>query len=397
MQMLEMIKNQLKLLFRNRVAIVATIALPLILTYLFSFSQNGSGKAILYVADLDNGVYSKQLISMINNHSNVQVNSISESEIKKKIDNQDISIGLVINNGFGDSLQTDEDPNLKIIQNHQDGDGAILEQIISRETTNLSSITKDSKYTGDELKNSGVVNNEDVSKTIFNNITSDLKEPSNISINDMTDLQSSSKEENATGRLIGFLAMFIWFVVIQGCRTLIDEKENKTLDRLLSTPINYNKYLIAKVAATYVYGAVHILAILLAGKYLFKIGFINNIGTISAIFAAYLLALISVTLIFIPFIKKQQQFTAFASVIIVVTGMLGGSFFSLEVAPKFMETISKFTPEGWAISSLTDVIFNGSNIIKEVLPLSIFIGVGVIGLLISIALQNMKMKIQFSK
>lgn len=394
--MLEMIKGQLKLLFRNRAAIVATIALPLILTYLFSFSLNSSGKQVLYTTDLDDSAYSKQLISMINTHSNVEVNKITESEMQKKIDNQDISIGLFINKGFGDSLGTDEDPSLKIIQNHQDGQGAILEQVISGETANLRKITRDSKFTADELKSIGVADNEELSTTLFNNITGELKEPSKISIEDETQLQGEKKQDNATGRLIGFLAMFIWFVVIQGCRTLIDEKENNTFNRLLSTPINYNKYLIAKVVATYIYGAIHVIAILLAGKYFLKIGFINNVVAVGAIFAAYLLALISITLIFIPFIKRQQQFTALASVIIVVTGMLGGSFFSLEVAPKIMETISKFTPEGWAISSLTDVIFKGNNVSDELVPLGIFIGVGVLGMIVSIVLQNVKMKIQFN-
>ncbi len=396
MQMLEMIIAQLKLLFRNRVAIVATIALPLILTYLFSFSQGTSGKEVLYTADLDNSLYSKQFIAMINQHSNVEVMKLSEADIKKKVDNQDISIGLIINKGFGDSLTYGKKPDLKIVQNHVDGDGAILQDIVSSEAANLTKIVKDSNYTAAQLRNMGAQNSDDISKSIFNNIIAKLKGKSNLSINDKSLTDGAKKQDNATVRLIGFLAMFLWFVVIQGCRTLIDEKENKTFNRLLGTPINYNKYLLAKVIATYIYGGVHVIAILLAGKYILKVSFINNIPAVGAIFAAYLLALISITLIFVTFIKKQQQFTAFASVLIVVTGMLGGSFFSLEIAPKIMEIISKFTPEGWIIPALTDVIFNGSTIIGQLIPISIFVGIGVIGLLISAVLENIKIKIQFN-
>ncbi|MFP3821485.1 ABC transporter permease, partial [Bacillus sp. SIMBA_008] len=102
-------------------------------------------------------------------------------------------------------------------------------------------------------------------------------------------------------RLIGFLVMFIWFVVIQGLRTLIDEKENNTFSRLLSTPINYTKYVLSKMAATYISGIIHIIVIILAGKYLLKISIGHNIFAIAVMLAVYLFALTCITMIMVPF------------------------------------------------------------------------------------------------
>lgn len=76
MQMLTMVAYQLKLMFRNRIAILATISVPLLLTYLFSFSQGSDGKMVLYVADLDQSTYSTQLINMLNSNNNVEVKTI---------------------------------------------------------------------------------------------------------------------------------------------------------------------------------------------------------------------------------------------------------------------------------------------------------------------------------
>ncbi len=72
----------------------------------------------------------------------------------------------------------------------------------------------------------------------------------------------------ATDRLIGFLVMFIWFVAVQSLRSFIDEQENHTYDRLLSTPVSYTAYAISKFAAAYLFGLLHIIVILVAGTFM---------------------------------------------------------------------------------------------------------------------------------
>ncbi len=381
MQILIMIKKQLKLLFRNRLAILATISVPIILTYLFSFSQSINYKQKLYICDLDKTVYSRELIDMIKNHKDITVINSTEDDIKKKIDAQEISLGFVIDKNFGDEPLSVKALNIKILQNYESGESALLEQIISGELSTLKKVTLDSKYISKELNSSQV--------DLFTNLLSSAKASSNVLVDDNT---GQKAQDGTTVRLIGFLVMFIWFVVIQGFRTLIDEKENNTLNRLLSTPVSYNKYLISKIMATYIFGILHIIAILFAGKYLLKVSIVNNVFTVSLIFAAYLFLLTSITMIFVLFIRKQQNFTVSTAMLIIVTGMLGGSFFPLELAPKYMQIISKFTPESWAIQSLKDVIFNNASINSQIIPLTVFICVGVLGLIISSVLVNTKIK-----
>ena len=384
MQMLLMVKKQLKLLFRNRIAILVTISVPIILAYLFSFSQGISTEQKLYVSDSDNSVYSNQLIDMIKTHKDVAVINSTEAEIKKKIDAQEISMGFVIDKNFGENLLSGKALKVKILQNYENGESLILEQIISGEISTFKKVMLDSKYISDQL-------NSDNS-ALPSQLLSNIKNSSNISIEDKN-LSSGDKTQNpATVSLIGFLVMFIWFVVIQGFRTLLEENENNVYDRLLSTPINYNKYLISKIIATYIFGGLHIIAILLAGKYLLKISIVNNLFAVCLVFAAYLLLLTSITAILVLFIKKQQNFTVSTAILVTVTGMLGGCFFSLELAPKYMQIISKFTPEAWAIQALKDVIFKNASVNSQIVPLTLFIGVGILGLIISSVLVNKKTK-----
>lgn len=374
MQTLTMIKNQLKLLFNNRIAIFAIIAAPLLLTYLFSLSGNSS-KINLYIADSDKSTYSKQLVSMIKSHKDINVINLTETEIKKKVDNSNISMGFVINKNL----------NIKMLENYKTSDGALLEQVVLSEVNTLKKITEDSKVISSGLD----ISNANVSKDLFKNVKGSL----NISTTDKTLNKGQKKQNTTTSKLIGFLVMFLWFVVIQGFRTLIQEKENNTFNRILGTPTNYTKYLISKIAATYILGLIIVLIILAAGKYLFNINFVGNILAEGIIFAVYLFALIGIVIIFVPFIKKQQSFTILGAIITALTGILGGSFFSIdEIASSTMQLISKLTPESWAIKSITDVTFNNASINAQLPSIIALVAAGVLGLTISYILVNIKIR-----
>ncbi|ETT36330.1 Pleiotropic drug resistance protein 1 [Paenibacillus sp. FSL R7-269] len=382
MQFIVMVKNQLKLMLRNRIAIFATIAVPLILTFLFSFSQ-GSGQVSLYVADADQSLYSNQLMDMIQQHQ-VKIVHSDETTIKKKVDDQDIPFGLVIHQGFDTRLSSGKELPMYFVQNYENGDGMILEEIITGEVSTLQKVIHDTQMVSKELN----IEDSGMNTSIF----AELHKASNLTVDDQTISSGEKTHDKATARLIGFLVMFIWFVVVQGLRTLIDEKENNTLSRLLSTPVNYKKYLLAKMMSTYLFGAVHIFVILAAGKYLLKIRIADHALAVGVLFAAYLFALTSVTMIVIPFMKNQKQFTSSASILIAVTGMLGGSFFSMEMAPQFMRTLSKLTPESWAIESLSDVIFGHQTVTSEWVPLVVFAVIGAVGLAAGFLLTGRELK-----
>ncbi|MBU3216062.1 ABC transporter permease [Clostridium estertheticum] len=390
MQILIMIKNQLKLLFNNRMSIFIMIAAPLLLTWLFSISTSSS-KTNVYLADNDKSKASKQLIAMIEKHEDLSVTILSEKDIKNKIDNDDINNGAVIDAGFERSLKNGKALNdVKLIENYDNPDGQNLSITILSEENALQKITADSKNVSNVLK----VNNDETSKKLINKVNSD-----NSISSSYKEINTSQKtEDKTTERLIGFLVMFIWFVVVQGFRTLIEERENNTFNRIKGMPTSYLKYLTSKIIATYILGLTVITVILLVGKYALKASIVNNIFPEASIFAIYLFAVVGIVMIFVPFVKKHQTFTILGSVLMVITGMLGGSFFSMDelTAPKTLQIISRCMPENWGIKALKDVIFNNSPLSLEINSIVILLSIGILGLLVSTILTNINMKAEKS-
>jgi ABC-2 type transport system permease protein len=385
MQILTMIKNQLKLLLSNRIAILAIILAPLLVTYLFSFSNNGSNKTNVYLVDKDNSKASKQLISMIKNHEDLNVIIDSEEEVKSKVDNNDIPVATVIERGFENNLRYGKTLDVKMIENYDNTDAENISETILSEGNTLKKITGDSKNISEVLK----LDNENVSKQLINKTSMD----NSITLLYKTINAGQKEEDKNTVTLIGFIVMFLWFVIIQGFRTLIEEKENGTFIRIIGAPMNYTKYLISKIIAALILGIAVTIVVLIAAKFILNASIVNNIFAVMCIFTIYLFALIGIVMIFANFVKKHQTFTIFGAVIMALTGMLGGCFFSIdELAPKTIQIISKFMPESWAIKALKNIMFNNLSLYSQLSSIFVLFLIGVLGLVISTILTNINMK-----
>jgi len=166
---------------------------------------------------------------------------------------------------------------------------------------------------------------------------------------------TTDKTDPAADTLMGFLILFMGIIVIQGCRMLIDEKENRTYERMLGTPASFLKVLTVKTVSLFLYSAANVAVVIAAGRLLFHLEVFRNLLPLCIVFASYLFAMIGITLLFTLRANNQQMFTAVGLPAAVLTGMLGGCFFPIDIAPKAIQVISKFTPQGWALPAVTSL------------------------------------------
>ena len=384
MQMLTIIRNQLKLLFHNRIALIAIIAAPLLLTFLYSYSM-GSNTINLYLADSDNSSYSKQLVHMLESRKDVAVIGLSEKELLKKVNDGSISVGFVIPKHFASTIVSGEQPTVQAVANYDSGSGKLSAQIMLTETNALYKMVTDAATISHSLE----LSNDAVISQLFNQTSAS----STITVVDAGNTAQPQTGMNPSVTLIGFMAMFLWFVIIQGFRTLIEERENHTFARIQGTPIGYAPYLLSKIVATYLFACIVTAIVLFFGNKLLHTTNINQSSSLAVLFAVYLFALTGISMVFVPFIKKHQTFTIISSVIMALTGILGGSFFSIvDVSSPTMKLISKFTPEAWGIHALTDVALNHSPLTAQALPIAVLLAAGILGFVISYLAVTYKVK-----
>lgn len=354
--MLNLLKTQLKLIFQNKAAILVMVALPVLLTWFIAKADTGSSQYTLYVSDADNTGYSGQLISLLQKQDNLKIIKTSETDLDGRLRAaQTIDVALKIDKGFSQSLSSGGTPKIQLIQMYDSAGSTISTQAVTNCCQALSDIVSGAKSAASVFSETADTGKpQSVQNSIATSAVNSMKNKSQISVQSASISHGTSKSMDNTSRtFLGFIILFLWVVVIQGCRPMIDEKENRTYERMLSTPVSYWKVLFSKFISVYLYGIVNVVIVLWVGKQLFHLQCFANIGSIFLILAAYLLAIIGITLVCTARAKNQQLFTSIGMPAAVLAGMLGGCFFPIEIAPGYIQILSRFTPQGWAMPAIT--------------------------------------------
>jgi ABC-2 type transport system permease protein len=163
--------------------------------------------------------------------------------------------------------------------------------------------------------------------------------------------------------LPGYTVMFVFFIASSMAGSIRQERLNGTFRRLLSAPISRAELLGGKLLATLFIGLIQVFLLFLVGALVFRIGLGNDpvaflMLTIALVFAAASLGLAVST----TSIKGGAL-----SVPLIISALVGGSMFPLDLMPPFLRTLSYFVPHSWALKGYQNLMVRGLGL-QEVLP-----------------------------
>jgi len=153
----------------------------------------------------------------------------------------------------------------------------------------------------------------------------------------------------------------IFFIVLPLGGVFIRERQDGTLARLRTLPVDYLTILVGKMAAYIVVCWVQFLFIVLVGKLLLPL-----LGTPVLTLGADTPALVlTVTLVALAacgyglmlgtLASTLEQVTMFGAVSVVCAAALGGIMVPVYVMPPAMQTVSGFSPLAWGLNALVDI------------------------------------------
>jgi len=152
---------------------------------------------------------------------------------------------------------------------------------------------------------------------------------------------------------------FLFFAVQFGISSLLDERRDGTLARLLAAPISRRSILGGKVMTSLALGLTSMTVLALASRVALGAHWGDPIG-VAVLIVCAVLAAIAVTALVTTLAKTHDQANAWLSIVAVVLGMLGGSFFPVAQAGGVLAVLSKGTPHAWFLSGLQDLSSGGA-------------------------------------
>lgn len=164
----------------------------------------------------------------------------------------------------------------------------------------------------------------------------------------------------------GMALFFLMFTVSNGGRSLLVERSQGTLPRLLISPTTLPQVLGGKVLGTYLTGVVQMLILIIASALLFQLDWGNPLGLLALVLAAVVGA-VGWGMLITALSKTPGQAGALGSAIMLVFGVLGGSFFDLSAMPQWYQWIAKLTPNAWGIEGFSTLALGGG--LKDILSI----------------------------
>lgn len=172
---------------------------------------------------------------------------------------------------------------------------------------------------------------------------------------ELVDRSAESKQLDAPTYLAAGMAVFFLFFTVQfGVSGLLEEEREGTLARLLVAPIGRMSVVLGKAILACVLGVASMAVLLVATTILMGADWGAPLG-VGLLIVAGVLSAIGIMGLVYALARTPEGAGNLASIIAVILGMLGGSFFPVASSGGVLATLSYLAPHAWFLDGLAQL------------------------------------------
>ena len=387
--------KDLVILFTDRGALILMLGAPFVLTLglglvtgAFSNSDNSSGLADVPVAIVngDNGQMGAALVDVFLSDEVADlvepVTAVSESEARQQVDDNVLAAAVLIPSGFTNSLLPDQSTgmigNPLAIEVYANPARPISAGVVSSIVKDFVNRVETGLVVADVTMTQLVINGRIPQENEADLIAAGTEIGERFMTQQMEETvpliqiqrEAAAGEETADFNLLAYLApamavLFLMYTVTLGGRSILTERDDGTLARLLVTPTSIVQVLGGKVVGIFLGGAMQVGILIAASSLLFGLRWGAPLGVLLLI-VAVALAATGWGLLVAAIARKPNQVSSIGTAMMLTFGILGGSFGMLSNSG-IMALLSKITPNAWAIEGFTTLASGGA--LVDILPM----------------------------
>jgi len=353
--------KDLKQRLRDRSAYIMGIVAPLGLALVFGFVLNPVSDlqftAKYAVADLDGGPVSALFVDNVLRPTKgvkvVKVASVAQAKalVDAKVNplggtgtKQGADAAFIFPKGFSADVQSERPATIQVIGNQSSetnaGVALALAQGYAGELTSVRVTVSTMEYLS-----GGRVDRLATGVKV-------LKTPNPATLVDNT--ATTKQLDPVTFYAAGMAIFFLFFTVQSGVTGLLEERRTGTMARLLSSPIPRSAVLVGKMLSAFALGILSMTVLMVATTVLVDATWGAPLGVALLILAAVIAALGIVALIG-GLARTTEQAIAAGSMIAIILGFIGGTFFDVSQAGGALATLRFISPHGWFMQGLADL------------------------------------------
>jgi ABC-2 type transport system permease protein len=372
--------KDLKLMFRDKAALILMLVAPFALTIglglatgqMSTGTDSGISDIPLIIVNQDGGQLGDALVSVFQSDELAGLMEPTLSQdyeaARKEVDNDNTAAVILIPEGFSDSIipregqaYTGEAVELVLYTNPLAPTSvSIIRSIVDSFLSQVETAQAGGTVIIGQLVTSGLIAPEQAQAAgEAYGLTQTGGQESSITIKSLTG-QGETNEVSPLAILApGMALMFLMYTVSNGGRSLLVERNHGTLARLAVSPSRISEVLAGKMFGIFLTGVAQMAILIGASSLMYRLHWGDPLGMTALILAAVFGAT-GWGMLLCAISNTPGQVSTIGSALMLIFGILGGSFFSLNYLPDWAQWVAHVSPNAWGMDGFTTLALGGN-------------------------------------
>ena len=373
MKLLNIALKDVKIVSRDKMALLILLAMPFILMTIMGMALGGLfakgpelSKIDVAVVNYDDGKLSEDFIEEILKGDELsKLLNVMETDKERAmylVRIGDISSVIIIPSDFTSQIMKNKSTEINIYGDPgQEIRASIIRSITNAYTNKISSIMVGISTGWESLTKLGKKTNQ---TEIAMYIPSMINEMIEKDVEDLVKIEeeNTSQKESLSSMqyyAAGMSTMFVLFSAMFGADSILKERDDKTLARLLSSPMKKHSVLGGKLLGIFIIGILQFTAYITATKLIFNVNWGRSIIGLVLLPISTVIATTGMTIFFASIVKTRNAVGGISQIFIQSMSALGGSMFPTSLLPPWLRFFSNFTINKWSMDGLLSLMSGG--------------------------------------
>jgi ABC-type multidrug transport system permease subunit len=182
----------------------------------------------------------------------------------------------------------------------------------------------------------------------------------------------------------GMMAQFAIAGLIGAAGVIVQERKNRALSRLLTTPISRFEIVLGHFLAMFIMILTQFILLIVFGQIFLQLEYFNQPGATLAVTVAGALCAASLGLLIGTMAKTEEQVVIFTLIPMFLLSGLGGAWVPLEFTSETVQSIGHVSPVAWIMDGYKNILIRGAGMNESLLPVLALLGFTVLFLALAV-------------
>ena len=356
--------KDVKILLKDRKALLMMIVMPIVLTAILGSALKGvmggevsMPESVLGVYSYDTNDWATSILHSLEDEALAITveRASSEKQLIEWVEEGQVDVGVLIPNDWGD-VQSKERAIILPVAG-QESEAVLIRQIFDTFAETVNAITVSTEILMTEAASKTAAGEEVDMQVFHEGLAASMQSIVNETRDYVTETSVGKKSVTSMQYYAAAMAaMFLLFNAMVGGKSFHRERQTETLARLMMTPTSFSSILIGKFIGTFLFAFFQFTVFMAVTHYLLKVDWGTNSMQIFFIAICYCIAVSGLSMVMAVFTTDEKMADVVGSMGVQVLALLGGSMLPLSVFPETLRNIALVTPNSWALTGFTSIM-----------------------------------------